>query len=177
MTMKRHSALLVVFALVGVISLYPAWADDKEEKDKPSGGKGMKGHVLVTPDKLKWGPAPPSLPPGAKLAVLDGDPTKAGAPYVLRAKFSDGYRVPPHWHPVDENVTVLKGVLVVGRGEKVDKKAAKELPAGSFSKMPKGMRHYAWAKGETVIQVHGVGPFEIHYVNPADDPRKKAKSR
>jgi hypothetical protein len=173
MTMKRHSVLLVAL-LLGGVSLYPALADENE-KDKHNGTK--TGHVMFTPKEVKWGQAPPSLSPGAKLAVLDGDPTKAGAPYVIRAKFPDGYRVPPHWHPVDENVTVLKGVLVVGRGDKFDKKAGKELPAGSFSKMPKKMRHFAWAKGETIIQVHGVGPFEIHYVNAADDPRKKPRSR
>jgi Domain of unknown function (DUF4437) len=175
MTMNRFATLLLVFALLPVISLYPARAGDQKDKDKHSGTS--EGHVMFTPDKVKWGPAPPSLPPGAKFAVLDGDPTRTGAAYVIRAKFPDGYRVPPHWHPVDENVTVLKGVLVVGRGEKVDKKAAKELPAGSFSKMPRRMRHYAWAKGETIIQVHGIGPFEVHYVNSADDPRKKPKSR
>jgi quercetin dioxygenase-like cupin family protein len=122
---------------------------------------------------VKWGPAPPSLPPGAQLCVLSGDPAKAGRPYVLRVKMPDGYKVPPHWHPVDENATVLQGMLLMGRGEKFDPDTAMEVNAGGFSHMPKGMRHFAAAKGETVIQVHGVGPFEIVYVNPEDDPRKK----
>src|SRR5262249_21262787 len=139
--------------------------------------KGDGGHVLLTPDQVKWGPAPEGLPPGAKVAILAGDPTKEGVPYVIRAKFPDGYQVPPHWHPVDENVTVLSGTLGMGRGDKFDKKAGKELRAGSFSKMPKTMRHFAWAKGETVIQVHGVGPFQINYVNAKDDPRKKGNPR
>jgi hypothetical protein len=104
---------------------------------------------------------------------LLGDPGKAGAPYVLRAKLPDGYAVPPHWHPTDENITVLRGALLVGRGDRLDPAAAEELPAGSFCHMPKTMRHFAVAKGETVIQTHGIGPFEITYVNPADDPRKK----
>jgi quercetin dioxygenase-like cupin family protein len=93
--------------------------------------------------------------------------------YVLRAKLPDGYKVPPHWHPSDENVTVLKGTLLVGKGEKLDPATMEELPAGSFMRMPKTMRHYAMAKGETIIQVHGIGPFDVNYVNPADDPRKK----
>ena len=129
-------------------------------------------HVVVRPDDIKWGPAPPSLPAGAKAAVLVGDPGKA-APYVLRAKLPAGYKVPPHWHPTDENVTVIKGTLMVGKGEKLSADASEALPAGSFMRMPKTMRHFAWTKGETIIQVHGIGPFDITYVNAEDDPRKK----
>jgi hypothetical protein len=139
-------------------------------------GHGMdKDHVIVKPDTIKWGPGSPALPSGAQMVVLTGDPTKSGSMYVLRAKLPDGYKVPPHWHPTDENVTVLKGALKIGRGEKFDADKMEELPAGSFARMPKEMRHYAMTKGETVIQVHGVGPFEITYVNPGDDPRKKEK--
>ena len=129
-------------------------------------------HVLVRPDDVKWGPSPPGLPAGAMVAVLTGDPSKSG-PYVLRAKLPDGYKVPPHWHPTDENVTVLQGTLMVGKGEKLSAEASQPLSAGSFMRMPKDMRHFAWAKGETVIQVHGIGPFDISYVNAAEDPRKK----
>ena len=94
-------------------------------------------------------------------------------PFVFRAKLPDGYKVLPHWHPGDENVTVLKGTLLIGRGEKFQPDKMESLPAGSFMRMPKGMRHYAMAKGETILQVHGAGPFDITYVNAADDPRKK----
>jgi hypothetical protein len=170
--MKKRLACLFALAWFPLLPLLAA----QEDKAAHSAKSDM-GHVMVTPDDVKWGPAPPGLPPGAKLAVLAGDPSKAGVPYTIRARFPDGYKVPPHWHPVDENVTVLRGTLGVGRGEKFDRAAGKELPAGSFSRMPKGMRHFAWAKGETVIQVHGIGPFEIHYVNPADDPREKSKSK
>jgi hypothetical protein len=131
-----------------------------------------KDHMVVRPDDIKWGPAPPGLPAGAKAAVLMGDPSKA-VPYVLRAQLPDGYKVPPHWHSTDENVTVIKGTLMVGKGEKYSADASEALPAGSFMRMPKEMRHFAWAKGETIIQVHGIGPFDIIYVNAADDPRKK----
>ena len=134
-------------------------------------------HVIARPDSIKWGPPPPSLPPGCQVAVLAGDPSKPGVPFVLRAKMPDGYKVPPHWHPSDENLTVLQGTLLVGEGEKLDPAKAEELPAGSFVRMPKTMRHFAVAKGETVIQAHGVGPFEINYVNPADDPRRKADNK
>lgn len=146
-------------------------------RDQPKHDKDE--HVFVKPDDVKWGPAPPGLPAGAQLAVIAGDPSKAGAPFVVRAKLPDGWIVPPHWHPSDENVTVLAGTLIVGRGEKMLRTSASKypggeaLPTGSFMRMPKEMRHYAAAKGETILQIHGVGPFDIHYVNAADDPRKR----
>jgi hypothetical protein len=170
--MNRPMACLLVLGLLAALFLYPARAVDEAKKDDHA---GTKGHTMVTPDKLKWGKTPPGLPPGGEMAVLTGDPSKAGSPYVLRAKLPDGYKVPPHWHPSDENVTVLKGVLGMGMGETFNKAAGTELPAGSFARMPKGVRHFAWAKGETVIQVHGIGPFDIHYVDPGDDPRKKSR--
>ena len=128
--------------------------------------------VLATPADFKWTDAPPSLPKGAKVVVLEGDPSKKG-PFVMRAKMPDGYRIPPHTHPKDERVTVLSGTLYLGMGGKFDEKAAKALPAGSYARTGAGMKHFGWAKGETVIQVHGEGPWEIDYLDPADDPRKK----
>jgi hypothetical protein len=145
-------------------------APDAANADKE--GEHGQGHVTLTPDKLQWA-AIPVLPPGAKLAVVNGDPTKPGESYVFRLQLPDGYKVPPHWHPTDENVTVLQGAMSFGTGERFDASALKEAPAGSFTRMPKEMRHFAVARGQTVIQLHGIGPFEIHYVNPSDDPRKK----
>ena len=130
-------------------------------------------HQMFTPDTVKWGPAPPSLPPGAQFAVLEGDPNTAGA-FTMRAKLPDGYKIQPHWHPVDEHVTVVQGTFHVGIGEKFDQSAGKPMSAGSFAYMKQGVRHFAWAKGETIIQLHGTGPWGINYVNPQDDPRKKA---
>ena len=129
-------------------------------------------HVAIQASEMKWGAAPPSLPPGAEAVVLDGDPTKA-APFTVRLKFPDGYKVPPHWHPTDERVVVLSGTLSLGVGEKGDTSKMHSLTAGAFAKMPKDVRHYVAAKGATVIQVYGTGPFEVNYVNPNDDPRKK----
>jgi hypothetical protein len=129
-------------------------------------GEGEHGeqHVTLTPDKLKWEPNP-VLPPGAKVALLSGNPTKAGELFAVR--------IPPHWHPTDECVTVLRGEMLFGTGERFDASVLKEAPAASYTRMPRGMRHFAMTKGETVIQLHGIGPFEIHYVNPGDDPRQK----
>ncbi len=159
-----------IWAILTAALALAVWAGVRAGGDKGHGAD--MGHVKVRPADLKWGPAPPSLPAGAEFAVLAGDPTKSGQ-FVIRAKMPDGYRVPPHWHPTDENVTVISGTLMVGKGEKLSKSASEPLPAGSYMRMPKTMRHFAWAKGETVIQVHGEGPFVINYVNAADDPRKK----
>jgi quercetin dioxygenase-like cupin family protein len=129
-------------------------------------------HTVVPADAVKWGPAPPSLPPGAQAAVLLGNPGKEG-PFVLRLKFPTRFIVPPHRHSKDELVTVISGALAVAAGEKLDP-AAKPLPAGSFVHLPAGMPHYAMASGETVVQINGTGPFDVIYVNPKDDPRNKA---
>jgi hypothetical protein len=159
-------------AVVGLLALVLVCGIQADDVKTGKGGHDDE-HVIVKPSGVKWGPAPPALPPGAKFAVLVGNPGKPGIPYTIRANLPDGYKVPPHWHPVDENVTVLKGALLVGRGETFDLEKTEALPAGSYMRMPKGMRHFAAAKGDTIIQVHGIGPFEITYVNPADDPRKK----
>jgi hypothetical protein len=129
-------------------------------------------HEVVTPDQIKWLDGPASLPPGAKMTLLEGDPSKDG-PFVLRVKMPDGFRIMPHTHPKDERVTVLAGTLYLGMGEKFDEKAAKMMPAGSYGRTGAGMKHFGYVKGETVLQLHGQGPWAIDYVNPADDPRKK----
>lgn len=129
-------------------------------------------HAVVLADEIKWGPAPPSLPPGAQAAVLLGSPAKEG-PFVLRLKFPAGFAVPPHHHSKDELVTVISGKFGIGTGEKLDRAAAKQLTPGSFVHLPAGMPHYALADGETVVQINGVGPFDVTYIDPKDDPRKK----
>lgn len=114
-------------------------------------------HTMTTAAELKWGPGSDALPPGAQFAVVDGDPGKAGAPFVIRAKLPNGYRVPPHFHPSDESVTVLSGNLAFGMGDKTDDASMKQLGPGGFARMPKGMRHYVLAKSDTEIQVHAIG--------------------
>jgi quercetin dioxygenase-like cupin family protein len=126
--------------------------------------------IVVTPDATQWSPAPASLPAGAKLAVLDGDPTKPGL-FTMRLSIPDGYRIPPHFHPVDEHVTVISGNFQVGMGDSFDATKLSTLPAGTFGMIPAGMRHFAQAKGATVLQLHGTGPWKLTYVNPADQPK------
>jgi quercetin dioxygenase-like cupin family protein len=128
-------------------------------------------HTVVPGDAVKWGPAPPTLPPGAQAAILHGHPGKPG-PFVLRLKFPAGYVVPPHRHTKDELVTVISGQFVVTAGEKVDR-SARSLPPASFIHLPAGMAHFAMAAGEAVVQINGTGPFDITYIDPKDDPRKQ----
>ena len=130
---------------------------------------------FYAPETIEWKAGPPSLPAGAKMAVLEGDPTKDG-PFVMRLQFPDGYHIPPHTHPKTERVTVILGAIYLATGEALDRNSAKKLPAGSFGFWPAGMKHAAWAEEETVIQLHGIGPWQINYLNPADDPRNAKKS-
>jgi quercetin dioxygenase-like cupin family protein len=130
------------------------------------------GHVVSAPKDLKWGDAPPVLEKGATLSVVSGDPSKEGL-YVLRLKMPAGFRINPHWHPTDEHVTVLSGTFSLGMGEKFDKATMKELPPGGYALLPAQMRHYAMAKTAATVQVHGMGPFTLTYVDPADDPTQR----
>lgn len=131
-----------------------------------------KDHALLTSKDVTWGNAPASLPSGAHAAVLEGDPTKEG-PFTLRLRMPDGYRIPPHFHPAVEHVTVVQGTFVLGMGDEVTPRAERALDSGGFAYMPAGMRHYARTQGDTIVQLHGIGPWGITYVNPSDDPRSK----
>jgi hypothetical protein len=130
-------------------------------------------YLYTSPAVMKWGPAPSVVPKGAEAAVLAGDPFKDGAAYTLRLKMPDGYRIAPHWHPTDENVTVLSGTLGAGMGDKFDPSKGQLMKSGGFVTMPQGMHHFAWAQGPTIIQVHAIGPFAFTYVDPSDDPRNQ----
>jgi quercetin dioxygenase-like cupin family protein len=131
-------------------------------------------HKIVSPQEVKWVPAPPSLPPGAQTAVLYGDPGKEGM-FAFRIKMPKGYHIPAHTHPKPEIVTVVSGTFRLGMGEKADAAKGKDLPAGAFFAMPPGTAHFAYADEETVVQLNSTGPWGITYINPADDPRKKAQ--
>jgi quercetin dioxygenase-like cupin family protein len=138
----------------------------------PAWAQSSTMDLVSGPNAVKWGPVPPSLPKGAMIAVLSGDPFKDG-PYVVRLKLPENYRFPAHHHPTTENVTVLSGSFHAGMGDKFDADKGQTFAPGGFVSMPAGMNHYAWATTETIVQVHGKGPFAIVYVNPADDPNKE----
>lgn len=172
--MKR----IVALALVGAIGALSSMAIAEENKKETSPASSKKAaaaeHKVFAPADIKWGDGPPSLPPGAKLAVLEGDPAKPGS-FTIRLQFPDGFKIAAHTHPTAERVTVISGTLHMGTGDKFNEAAGHEMGAGSFAIMPAGTKHFAWATGETVVQVHSTGPFVIKYVNPADDPRNAKK--
>jgi hypothetical protein len=152
----------VAFFLVGCQSM------------NPSASKDPSLHVTILKDQIKWMDGPSALPPGAKLAVLEGDPSKPGF-FTMRAILPANYRVPPHFHPQPERLTILSGTLYLGDGDEVNEISAKALPPGAYTSMPAGMHHYAFTKEECIIQLSSMGPWGITYLNPADDPRKSAK--
>jgi hypothetical protein len=127
--------------------------------------------LYPAPSAIKWMPAPPVLPKGAQIAILSGDPTKAGA-FIIRLKLPANYVIPAHRHPTTENVTVLSGTLYAGMGDKVDRSASTPFVAGGFAGLPAELNHFAWTKTQAVNPVEAEGPFAFTYVNPADDPSK-----
>ncbi len=176
-----RKALVVAVALGFCFALCPPGSAQPNPKGQNK-AHAAKSHtvakapmrVILDPSELKWGPAPPSIPAGAQMVVLQGDPGKTGM-FTLRIKTPDGFKIPAHWHPAAEQVTVLSGVFHLGTGDLLDESKATSMAPGAFATMPARMHHFGWTTGETVVQVSGMGPFEIHYVNPADDPRSAAK--
>jgi len=149
---------------LGLALVAPLRADEHEED----------GFKLSPAAEIVWKEGPASLPKGAKIAVLEGDPSKEG-PFVFRVKVPDGYRIPVHTHPKTERVTVIQGTFNIGMGEHFDEKMTKAMPVGTYGYWKTGMKHFVWTKGETIVQFHGEGPWSIQYVNPADDPRNAKK--
>jgi hypothetical protein len=159
MTISRYASGAITCLMLGVVVTTTT-------------GFSPEHHVVVPADGVKWGPAPPVLPPGAQISVLEGNPAEKG-PVVMRLKFPADYVVPPHWHTMTERITVLSGTFYVGSGDKVDRAASQALALGGFVSLPAKMHHYAWVKTPTVVQIDLEGPFDLFYVNAADDPQKK----
>ena len=137
----------------------------------PSNWAQSAPHMMVEADKLTWA-AVPSLPKGAQIAVIEG-PMNEAVPFTVRLKFPANYRLPAHWHPAVERVTVLSGTFNMGSGDSFDSSKTHAVNVGGMMIMPAKSTHFAWTSGETVVQLHGTGPWGIIYVNPADDPRTK----
>lgn len=136
-------------------------------------GHGAAAPIVAHAGAIAWRAGPPSLPPGAEFAILEGNPAEAG-PITMRLRFPANYAVPAHWHSAIEHITVLEGTFNVGMGDVLDRSAGTTLTVGGFGVVPAGMRHFAWTGDQpAVLQLHSVGPWDITYVNPADDPRKK----
>ena len=125
-----------------------------------------------TNDTLKWNDEP-ILPKGAKSALLVGDPSKAGV-FIVRLKFPPNYPIPAHTHPFTEVITVLSGKLGNGMGKTFDASHGEILNAGDSFVLPAGHSHYVWTTDEeTIVELIATGPWDISYINPTDDPRKK----
>jgi quercetin dioxygenase-like cupin family protein len=134
--------------------------------------QGTDAHKMLSPQEIKWGPAPPSIPPGAEAVVLYGDPSKDGM-FAMRLKLPKGDRIAPHTHPKPEVLTVISGTFRLGMGETADPTKAQAFPAGSFISLSPGIAHFAAADDDTVVQLNSTGPWTLNYINSADDPRKK----
>jgi len=171
---RRFLLLTVLTVLAAPAAAAQEAAHSGHGTKKEAAGPAAGEMGIYPPADVAWKDGPGSLPAGARVAVLEGDPAKEGF-FTIRLRFPDGYRIPPHFHSKVEHVTVVSGSFNLGMGEKFDQSATREMPAGSFGFWPAGMRHFAWAKGETVVQLHGVGPWTITYVDPADDPRQAKK--
>jgi quercetin dioxygenase-like cupin family protein len=156
MTIRSHAASVVLAGACFAAGV--AWAD-------------AGAHRVVTPNDLKWQDAA-SLPRGAKIAVIEGNPNAQG-PVSLRIKLPANYRIPAHYHDTQEHSTILSGTLYIGMGDKFDAQKAQPVTPGTVVVMAPKMRHFAWTKEETIFQLNVMGPWTVTYVNPADDPRKK----
>jgi quercetin dioxygenase-like cupin family protein len=154
------SMLRVAFAIVVavVVGMPVSWAQSS-------------GHKMISPNDLQWTDVP-SLPPGAKIAVIEG-PMSEAVPFTIRLKFPANYQIPAHWHPAVERVTVLSGGVNMGVGDKLDMQKTMALSPGSMMILQPNINHFVWTKEETIVQLNGNGPWAVTYVNPADDPRKK----
>lgn len=134
----------------------------------------QSNHGVVQADKVQWAPAPPFLPAGAQLSVLEGNPSAKGA-VTLRLKLPANYVIPPHWHSMDERVTVISGAFHVGMGDTLDRPGSTTLDAGGFVSLAANMHHFGWTATPTVVQINLDGPFDIFYVNASEDPQKATK--
>ena len=163
MKTANTKAMVAMMLAIGALLIPVGWANSQT---KPP------DHLMVMPNDLKWADVP-SLPPGAKVTVIEGKLSEAG-PFTIRLQFPANYQVPAHWHPTNiEHVTVISGTLNMGVGDKLDKTKSMALPVGGMAIMQPKIHHFVWTKDGAIVQVHGEGPWGITYVNPADDPRKK----
>ncbi len=171
---KQRIAVIFVCAILAVSSLAQT-PPAKKSAGAPGGGPTMPGTEtwMDIPAAAMVGTPSVELGGTLKIAILQGDPMTAGRSYTVRLSCTDGTKIAPHWHPATENVTVVKGALLLGMGSKWDPAAMKELPVGAFVSAPPQMRHYAQCKGDTVIQVNGIGPLVINFVGPDDAPAPK----
>jgi len=160
--MRRYLTITIAAAAVAIL---------------PQAVRGQNHHAsngmkTSTPATLKWAPMPvEGFPPGMEMAVLEGDPSVANQPFAVRVRFPDGYRMPAHYHPTAENITVMSGTFLLKMGDTATQNADSYAP-GDFISIPPLQPHYGGAKGVTVVQVHGIGPFKVLLAKPGSTPGK-----
>lgn len=182
--MAHHHRTIVLTLALALLIAAPALAGEPGNSQPPAAPPAATtaapdthaqmpaDHGIFPPDAVKWQDGPPPLEKGAKVALLEGNPAEPG-PFTIRLSLPDGFQIKPHWHPAVEHITVVSGTFNVGMGDTFDASKGTVLPTGTFAYLAPEMHHYAWATGPTVLQLHGDGPWQINYVNPADDPRKR----
>jgi quercetin dioxygenase-like cupin family protein len=159
----RHIHAIAIAAAVAIVGC----SRNAQSGDAPNGLRSSTSVSNSHQQAVQWAPAPEVLPPGAQIAVLEGNPG-AAEEFTLRLKFPNGYKIPPHTHPTAENVTVLTGTFLAGMGQTFYESDLQSFRQNDFVTIPANHPHYAMARGETVVQVHGVGPFTLTYVNAAN---------
>ena len=161
--MRNHPASLPAALGAVLLASTAAWSADMAM---------TPGQIYMNTGDVKWGPAPPIMPKGAKMAVLSGDPGKEGT-FVARLMVPANYKIAPHWHSKDEDLTVISGTFYLAEGDRMEMKGAHAMKAGAYHHLPAKTHHYAFSRGPVVVQINGMGPFDLTYINPADDPSKK----
>lgn len=141
----------------------------------PAADEPAPGAVVMNAKSIHWAAAPPSLPKGAKVAVLYGNPSATGR-YVMRIWLPAKYHIPLHYHSTPEQVTVISGTLYVADDATYSKKYAHAVSAGGFAFLPASAHQFVFTKKAAVVEIHGAGPFEVKYVDPNDDPQKWAEA-
>jgi len=155
--MNVRRLVVVCSGVAGLLAITIASHSQEKSAEAPS-------HKIIHSGDLKWTP----IIKGCDLAAVDGDPNAEGTPFVIRLRCTEGSKIPAHWHPTDENVTVVKGTFQVGKGEKVDDTKLQTMNVGNFISLPKEMRHFAMSKTDSIVQVHGAGPFKVNWVDPTE---------
>lgn len=165
---------IVARGVIVFIPLMACTADIEEDLDAQVADERAE-HQRFHPDDIQWGDAPPSFPSGAEMALLEGDPAAAGEVYTLRLRLPADYAIPPHMHPMAERATVLSGTLHLGHDENMDKETADRIEPGTYFTIPAGAIHYviSGSDGPAVLHITSVGPLQLEYVDPEDDPRAR----
>lgn len=174
--LTASAALMVTLLLVSCQQLGLQAEKEQPKSTHVQKETPEKEHFTLLPNQINWITPPPAaafLPEGVELAFIEGGPPTLPVPFTIRLRFPPGSRLMPHTHPTIEKLTVISGTLHQGIGEVFDQAATETVPAGGFAYRAPGIPHFVWFDQETVLQFHGMGPFDLTYVNPADDPRNR----